>query len=965
MSRQLVTCGADTFVKIFEADNLNSEPRTVEHHDDAVTALAISPKGTHFATGCKDHMVSYFTFPGAEFQKNLTRAACPIRHVAFDPKGRNLAVGGDDAVIRMVNVGISQYTSIRGHGDAVLCVAFDPQGEYLASSSADGTVRIWDISGEGPECVKTLSVTGKVPQGDESHPRAAQCLRVAWHPTGSSLAVPYPEGVHVLERGTWERQTLLQGSHTKEVTMTSWSANGRYLCSAGLDKQIFLWDLGSAESLDRYKCDAAVCDLAWSPTANTISFMDESGQLGMWHQPVPAHLPAPFGDAEAAAAAPVAPATPSLGLGGPASEAVAPGSADAGRGAAAADDDDDDDDAIVADGGDAEGGGDSGGGGGARRRLRKVVHDSDDGGFSDHDDDEAAEAALLAAQLARKGPRALADAGMGMGGLASGATPAARAAAGMAQLLASAGGAPLQEVVQPSSTPPTNGRRFLLWNLTGMVLSRDEQTYSAIEVDFNNTEQHRTMRLTDHYNFTMAALDSAAVMFASKANNGNPSTVVYRPLNSWAPNSEWQVQLDKGEDTLAVALGHKFAAVATSARYLRIYSHTGAQRALLCYHAPLVALVASGGLLGLVQHAGRAAGGADQCLQLCIYDMRDAARPVRLATLPMPLSEGASLAWIGFSEAGQLSTVDSTGVVRQCMRANGYEWVPVLHCAAVKKSKQEHHWVVGITDTQLMCVICKAKEGDDEGKSLYPATLPRPVLSSLPLAMPLACSEPSEPKLEGERLMSQMLLDEYRAVEEENADDDDVQARLLKGFMKLDGIILKLLAHACKAERNARALDLATQLQLPKSLAGAMKLANHYKLPALAERVTMLMEKKFDEGEDVDAEAPPPKPPPKAPAPKPAAVPLPPAAEKAAAAAAAAPADGDADDEEDEPMEEAGDAAENAPPQQVARPPINPFAKTSTAEPAKSALDITATGPAANKRKAVAPVAAKKSKKVA
>ena len=39
-----------------------------------------------------------------------------------------------------------------------------------------------------------------------------------------------------------------------------------------------------------------------------------------------------------------------------------------------------------------------------------------------------------------------------------------------------------QEVCYPSSTPLANGRRFLLWNLTGMVLSRDEQTYAAIEV---------------------------------------------------------------------------------------------------------------------------------------------------------------------------------------------------------------------------------------------------------------------------------------------------------------------------------------------------------------------------------------------------------------------------------------------------------------------------------------------------
>ena len=107
-------------------------------------------------------------------------------------------------------------------------------------------------------------------------------------------------------------------------------------------------------------------------------------------------------------------------------------------------------------------------------------------------------------------------------------------------------------------------------------------------------------------------------------------------------------------------------------------------------------------------------------MQVVLFDMRDAARPVRLATAPLPLSPGATLHWVGFSESGGLSTVDSVGVVRQCMRANGFEWVPVLHCKALKKSEQEHHWVVGLTDAQLMCVICK---GDDA----FPATLPRPV----------------------------------------------------------------------------------------------------------------------------------------------------------------------------------------------------------------------------------------------
>ena len=265
-----------------------------------------------------------------------------------------------------------------------------------------------------------------------------------------------------------------------------------------------------------------------------------------------------------------------------------------------------------------------------------------------------------------------------------------------------------------------------------------------------------------------------------------------------------------------------------------MYSHTGAQRAVLCIASPLVSLVGMGGTLVVITHSGRAANADDQALTCAIFDMRDPSRPVRLSSSPLPLSDGATLTWAGFSEGGSLTTVDSKGVVRSCLRSNGYEWVPLCHTEALKKSAHEHHWVVGVNETQLMCVIVK---GDDP----YPSTLPRPVLSALPLTMPLACSEPAQPQLEHDRMLQQLMLDEMRssAMAEGTDESEEVQRNLLRGFTKLDSLNLKLLAAACKAERNARALDLARQLQLPKSLTAAMKLANHYKLPSLAERESL------------------------------------------------------------------------------------------------------------------------------
>ena len=973
--RYVLTAGADTFVKVFDADNLTAEPRTIEHHDDAVTALAIDPKGKHIATGTASHLASYFKFPACEFEKHLARAQSPVQHVAFDSKGRTLAVGADDGVIRLAitNVPTGQQGGVallKGHTDAVLCVAFDPRGEYLASSSADGTVRIWDISDE-PTTVKTVRIATRV------QPGSSQRLRVAWHPSGSSLAIPYLNGVQLLERGTWSVETTaMVGGHSKEVSLVAWSRNGQYFATAGLDRQVFVWQRSTSESLDRYKADAVPTDLAWSPRDNALAFVDEQGQLGNWRSVVPSHLPSPVGEdiasttaaaaAEAALNAPPPPMAAAPRVEAPAPTGAAAPSAPSAGGSAAettmfslgqGTDDIMADDLLDAAVDAAEAAGGGGGGGGSKRRLRKVAHDSDDGGFSDHDDDEAAEAALLAAEIAKKtgahgkaAAQALVAAGGSHGGTARGALAALSAAAALS------GGAPLQEVLHSSATPAKNGRRFLLWNMTGMVLSRDETVYSAIEVEFNSTDKHRTVRLTDHYGFSMAALDDTAVMFASRSGHGNPSTIVYRPLASWAPNSEWQVQLDKGEETLAIALGHKFAAIATSHRYLRILSHTGAQRSTICIAGPLVALAAHGGVCAVVTHLGRAAGSTDQSMQLSLYDLRETSRPVRMAAAPVPLSEGATLRWLGFSESGVLSSVDSAGLVRSCLRSYNFEWVPVLDTNTIKKSKSEHHWVVGLTDKDLLAVLCKA----DDPAEAYPATLPRPLVTNLALQMPLACTEPAEPAIERERLLGSLMLNEYRASAADNGTDQDdvVQEAMVRGFTKLDASILKLMASACKHERNARALDLALELKLPKSLQGALKLANHYKLGPLADRISKLMEARFADGdEEMDAadveEAP--AAPPRMLGARPAAAP--PAAPAAAAPAPApmrseqqkkAAQEEDADDEHAD-----DDGAHDAP-----RVPLNPFGKANAAS--KAAAEATSKGP--KRTLPVTAVGAKKSK---
>ncbi len=100
-------------------------------------------------------------------------------------------------------------------------------------------------------------------------------------------------------------------------------------------------------------------------------------------------------------------------------------------------------------------------------------------------------------------------------------------------------------------------------------MTREEETFSSVEIDFADKSSHRTVRITDRYGFTMAALCPQGVVFASpsrftaedgsstQAKMTTPSTVFFRPFEAWAQNSEWLAQLPEGEDAVAVvrALG--------------------------------------------------------------------------------------------------------------------------------------------------------------------------------------------------------------------------------------------------------------------------------------------------------------------------------------------------------------------------------------------------------------------------
>jgi chromosome transmission fidelity protein 4 len=66
----------------------------------------------------------------------------------------------------------------------------------------------------------------------------------------------------------------------------------------------------------------------------------------------------------------------------------------------------------------------------------------------------------------------------------------------------------------------------------------------------------------------------ASVMMPNKSGGAEPSTIFFRPLAHYSTKAQWLYTLQDGEDAVSVATGGRWAAVATSRNWLRLFSFT-------------------------------------------------------------------------------------------------------------------------------------------------------------------------------------------------------------------------------------------------------------------------------------------------------------------------------------------------------------------------------------------------------
>ncbi|XP_045436358.1 WD repeat and HMG-box DNA-binding protein 1 isoform X4 [Pipistrellus kuhlii] len=395
---------------------------------------------------------------------------------------------------------------------------------------------------------------------------------------------------------------------------------------------------------------------------------------------------------------------------------------------------------------------------------------------------------------------------------------------------------PRQKPFQSGSTPSHLTHRFMMWNSIGIIRCYNDEQDNAIDVEFHDTSIHHATHLSNTLNYTIADLSHEAILLACESTDELASKLHCLHFSSWDSSKEWIVDMPQNEDIEAICLGQGWAAAATSALFLRLFSIGGVQKEIFSLPGPVVSMAGHGEQLFIVYHRGTGFDG-DQCLGVHLLQMGKRKQQI-LHGDPLPLTKKSYLVWVGFSAEGTPCFVDSEGIVRMLNRGLGNTWTPVCNTREHCKGKSDHYWVVGIHENpqQLRCIPCKG--------SRFPPTLPRPAVAILSFQLPYCQVATEKGQMEEQFWRSVMFHNHLDYLAKNGYEyEENTKNQAIKEQQEL---LLKMLALSCKLEREFRCVELG-ELMTQNAVNLAIKYASRSRRLILAQKLSELAVEKAAE----------------------------------------------------------------------------------------------------------------------
>src|SRR6266581_3901723 len=241
--KMLASGASDARVLIWDLNGtLLAQPAQI--HTDAVTTLAWSTRQTELlVSGGLDKQAVVWNTTSYTPQTIFTGHTTAIESAAWASDNKTVATSSHGGVVRVWNAENGQQV----HGffmDAQLpmrAVSFASSGGQLAVGGDDGIVRFWDgivcqnqtHNGFGTQCLDA-------PQRLHAHRGPVRTL--AWSPDARFLATGGDDGILAIWYPAQSQTPLLKIPHNAPLLALAWSADGKQLATAS-GKSVTIWGL--------------------------------------------------------------------------------------------------------------------------------------------------------------------------------------------------------------------------------------------------------------------------------------------------------------------------------------------------------------------------------------------------------------------------------------------------------------------------------------------------------------------------------------------------------------------------------------------------------------------------------------------------------------------------------------------------------------------------------------------------
>ncbi len=244
-------------------------------YDDALPAMAVSPKGRWLAFADKEHQLVIYDL---EQRKTVTRLAghtAAVSALAFSPDGQQLVSSGEDLAILVWDVDGQKKLKTLGESKAtILTFAYSPNGRLLAAGDRNGGIRSWDMQENGVQLAYFLT-------GSDSIQTLAYSPDSAWLAAGGQK-----QYLRLLDLSVDRRDRILKPA-PKTTSTVIYTPDGRWLLVAGGEGEVLAWDTaGGGEPKKLVAHGSAVGTLAISGDGQWLVTAGEDKTVKLW-QPSP------------------------------------------------------------------------------------------------------------------------------------------------------------------------------------------------------------------------------------------------------------------------------------------------------------------------------------------------------------------------------------------------------------------------------------------------------------------------------------------------------------------------------------------------------------------------------------------------------------------------------------------------------------------------------------------------------